>query len=84
MFMPPGGLVVEFSGRFDVVSMPVCGYYGPFGAISGHHHFVYAYDLERKDKLEGNRSVEAARLAHAFYAQLQAKPAVVLTGGAIL
>lgn len=43
MFMPPGSLVVETTSGPNEVSMPLCGYYGPFGAVFGHHSYVFSY-----------------------------------------
>ncbi len=68
MFMPPGGLIVEFVGHFDNVHMPLCGYYGPYAAIFGHHHYTHAYNYDTKDPI---RPDLAAKKALEFYNQLR-------------
>jgi hypothetical protein len=72
MFMPAGGLVIEIAGTFKDVNLPLCGYYGPFAAIFGHHHFLHAYDFqpfERRDRLPGGGRV-ADRAYHPLVGQL--------------
>ena len=76
MFMPPGSLVVEMTNRIDSVNMPVCGYIGVFGAIFGHHHYLYTYTTEQGDVLDDSRSSEISRLVYAFYSQLRMKRVV--------
>lgn len=48
--------------------MPVCGYYGPFAGIYGHHHYTYAFLFEQKWPLE---SQVAADEASSFYSFLR-------------
>ena len=43
MFMPPGGIVMELSNHFGDVQMPLCGYYGNWAYLFGHHHYLYVY-----------------------------------------
>ena len=76
MFMPAGSLVVEMTGRINAVNLPVCGYIGVFGAIFGHHHYLYTYATEQGDVLDDSRSSEISRLVHAFYSQLRMKRVV--------
>ena len=44
MFMRPGTVLVEIVGEYDRRMPPVCGYYGPFAAVFGVHHFIYYYN----------------------------------------
>ena len=44
MFMRPGTLLVEIVGQYDARVPPVCGFYGPFSAVFGVHHYIYYYD----------------------------------------
>jgi hypothetical protein len=44
MFMPKGGTVVEMSAYFDDRQLPVCGFYGSYFNIYGHHHYLYAWN----------------------------------------
>ncbi len=76
MFLPASSLVVEVTSKLDSVSMPLCGYYGPFGAIFGHHHYVYSYDRDQQEKMDRNRTTEIAQLVHDFYIQLHMKVTV--------
>lgn len=50
IFMKPGGLVVEVVGYWDGRMLPVCGYTGVLCAASGHHHFIYYYDFEGRNR----------------------------------
>jgi len=54
MFMPPGGLVVEITGRFDGIMLPLCGYYGGLAAVFGLHHYVYYYDDLGGERLDAS------------------------------
>ncbi len=79
MFMPPGCLVVEITSRLaDSKFMPLCGYIGPFSAIFGQHHLLFAYDYESGGRLAGNKSIAMAMLAREFYMQLHRQEALVL------
>lgn len=68
MFFPVNSLVVEIAGEFKDVNMPVCGYYGPFAAIFGHHHYLYSYSFEKQWLLQ---SQSAADEATSFYNFIQ-------------
>jgi hypothetical protein len=52
LFMPPGGVVFELTPHLNDAQMPLCGYYGNWAALFGHHHYLYAYDNDNGD---GNR-----------------------------
>lgn len=64
MFMKPESLLVEFAVDIADVSMPYCGYYGPFSAIFGHHHYLYGY---YEHELTTEFAEPAAKEAAAFY-----------------
>lgn len=68
MFMPRGGLVVELATQVNPAVLPVCGYYGPLGALCGHHHYLYAYN--RKDDPPIDTELLATEV-RAFYSKLQ-------------
>lgn len=67
IFMPHGSLVMEVVGRFNDVSFPLCGYYGPLGAIFGHHHYVYSYNNKNYDMEALLNATELAADAAKFY-----------------
>lgn len=46
MYMPPGGLVFELSPHINAAQMPLCGYYGNWAYMFGHHHYFYGYNLD--------------------------------------
>jgi hypothetical protein len=64
MFLPANSLIVELVGETKDVNMPVCGYYGPFAAIFGHHHYIYAFLFDKGWPL---LSQQAADESSAFY-----------------
>lgn len=67
MFMPPGGMVVEIVANLKDVNMPICGYYGPWASMFGHHHYLHSYRHPLNEKL----SVTAvAAEALKFYREL--------------
>lgn len=70
MFMPPGAMIVEIVARFANVNMPVCGYYGPWASMFGHHHYLYGYRYELKEKL---RMDSVAAQALKFYQEIHFK-----------
>lgn len=70
MFMPINSLVVELVGSLKDVSMPICGYYGPYAAISGNHHYLHGYDSHGSIPLEPMR---AAQGAADFYNAIKSK-----------
>ena len=67
MFMPPGGLVVEIVANLKDVNMPVCGYYGPWSSMFGHHHYLHSFRYELKEKLSASA---VAAEAFQFYREL--------------
>ena len=71
MFMPPGGLVVEIVGSFNNVNMPVCGYYGPWSSMFGHHHYLYAHRWALHERVN---PAAVASQALKFYEELHSKP----------
>eukprot|EP01039_Chlorochromonas_danica_P003790 gene3790-4140_t len=72
MFMPPNSLIVEFAGVVRDVHAPICGYYGPYAATFGHHHYFHAYNGHT-----GHIHMSAAATrAAAFYQVIQGKKKV--------
>lgn len=68
MFMPPGGLVFELSSHINAAQMPLCGYYGNWAFMFGHHHYFYGYDYDNGDgKREEMDPVDVVREARAYY-----------------
>jgi hypothetical protein len=57
IFMSPGSLLVEISGKYDTRIFPVCGYSGGLAAVFGIQHFIHYYDWK------GGRAVDAKRIA---------------------
>lgn len=65
--MRPGSIIVEFTGDFKVVSMPVCGYYGPLAAVNGQHHYLHAYNYKEDKDM---RLTDAVKGVRSFYDEL--------------
>ena len=42
--MPEGGIIFEISAHFNDAQMPLCGYYGNWAYMFGHHHYLYTYN----------------------------------------
>jgi hypothetical protein len=45
LLLPPHALVVEISGEFTDLMMPVCGYYSPLLSLVGTQHFLYLHTM---------------------------------------
>lgn len=69
LFSPLNTLVVEIAGEFKDVNMPVCGYYGPFAAIFGHHHYLYSYSHEENWELQSQSAGDEAAAFYSFISQ---------------
>jgi len=65
MFMPTGSLIIEIVGTFSNVNLPLCGYYGAYAAIFGHHHYLHTYEFQPFEKR--NRTIGGGRIADAGY-----------------
>jgi len=71
MFMRPGTVLVEIVGQYDLRMPPVCGFYGPFSAVFGVHHFQYYYDgVLDADSL---KIADVVKQAHSFYTSIRTK-----------
>ena len=70
MFLPTNSLIIEIVGETKDVNMPVCGYYAPFAAIFGHHHYTYAFQFEKQWPI---LSQQAADESASFYYFLRTK-----------
>jgi hypothetical protein len=66
MFMPTDSLVVEVVGETKDVNMPVCGYYGPYAAIFGHHHYIDAFYYEGGERVNPTQIVQKSRKFYTF------------------
>jgi hypothetical protein len=66
MFFPVGTMIVEIVGETKDVNMPVCGYYGPYAAIFGHHHYTYAFHFEKGWPLLAQQAADEASSFYQF------------------
>lgn len=68
IIIAPNGLVVELSGMFNDVQMPVCGYYSNWAHMFGHHHYLYAFDQANgNEKNEDMNPEDVAEQVSKFY-----------------
>jgi hypothetical protein len=79
MFMKPGGLVFEVTGRLNAAVFPVCGYYGNWASIFGHNHYLYNYDIDNGDGInEEMNPVDIATTLRRYYDYLRTDAAVLM------